>query len=143
MHYLKLELDCYSALFICIACSRVVHVTSITPSLDKIVIKWMPMTDDRRRGLYVEIQYNEDGYTDWDLKLLPPSIHQHTIKGLFPGTKYVIRLRTLGESGVFGPVTTKKVTTKRKCTFSFGMSIKKQVKWKRLIVPVYMYQKVQ
>lgn len=72
------------------------------------------MTDERKRGLYIELQHLEDHYIDWDIILLPPSQTQYTIKNLFPDTKHTIKLRTVGESGIFGPVTTKRVQTMRK-----------------------------
>ena len=80
--------------------------------MDEISIHWLPVTDELRRWLYIEIQYRDEHSTDWNVKLVPPSANKYTIKKLLPNTQVLIKLRTVSESGAFGPVNLKAVRTR-------------------------------
>lgn len=68
--------------------------------------------DELRRWLYIEVQYKDEHSTDWNTKLVLSSANTCTITELLPNSTVLLKLRTVSESGAFGPVNEQTVQTR-------------------------------
>ena len=86
-------------------------VTSIVIGSSVIRINWKEAQDKNGEPLYVEVKYKYKGFEDWQLKLIPPRENSFLLTDIPYATTVEFKLRAVGYSGVFGPVTTKSATT--------------------------------